>query len=172
MFSTPLPRIIEPLKLVEQRVDLQGVIELSQLKQLQGVMIDVAGEVQVSLQFAKDEEGIRTITGTVITDILMECQRCLRPVRVHIEGNVNLGIVLGEESARNLPSYYDPLLLDGQHLELISIVEEELILSLPLIASHPANECSIDSEYRSRQAENAPARPNPFDVLAELKKPD
>jgi uncharacterized protein len=172
MSVTPLPRIIEPLKLVEQRVDLQGVIELSQLDRLQGVTLEQAGEVQVFLRFGKDEQGIRTITGSVAADLLMECQRCLQPVVIHVHSEVNLGLVFSEEAVKNLPSHYEPLQLEGQHIELKSIIEDELIIGLPLISAHPENECSIDDQYSAQPSGKEQAASNPFSVLAELKKPD
>jgi uncharacterized protein len=171
MSASPLPRIIEPLKLVEQRVDLQGVIELSQLRRLQGITLEQTGQVEIFLRFGKDEQGIRTIVGTVAADLLMECQRCLQPVAIHVQSDVNLGIVSSEEAAKNLPSHYEALQLDGQHIELNSIIEDELIIGLPLVSAHPATECSIDQQYSAKPSGKEQAAPNPFAVLAELKKP-
>lgn len=158
------------MKMVEQRVDLQGQIALAQLDRLQDCLLDDAGEVDVELRFDKDEEGIRTISGSLATEVAMQCQRCLQPVRLNIEAAINLGIVFSEEAAENLPGYYDPVQLESNELALWPLVEEELILSLPISVSHPEGECNIEVSYRNTSDQPESNSPNPFEVLAQLKK--
>lgn len=154
--------------MVDQRVDLQGRIALKELARLQGLLLDNSGDIRVSLHFGKDEEGVRYLSGTLDTQVVMQCQRCLQPVTQTIESQFKLGIVFSEEAAKNLPSYYDPLLLDESDLALWQTVEEELLLSLPIAAMHPDSECRIAADYESVDR-LAKERNSPFQVLAGLK---
>ena len=73
-----------------------------------------------------------------------------------------------EEHAKNLPRYYDPLIVAGDDLELFPMVEEELILSLPIVPYH--DDCSVQTSFGDvATTDNETDKPNPFSVLASLK---
>jgi uncharacterized protein len=81
---------------------------------------------------------------------------------------VRLGVVHSLGEADLLPESYEPLLLETDTIPLADILQDELLLAVPAVPQH---EC-CDPAAQSRQ-EAAPAvakRPNPFAVLAELKK--
>lgn len=158
--------------MVDQRVNLQGWISLKQLDRVQGYLLDSSGEVEVKLRFDKDEIGVRFIAGSIQAAVSMECQRCLQPARIELKSDFKLGIVFNEDAEKNLPGYYDPLLLSESELELWQMVEEELILCLPISATHPKGECGLVDGYNdsAEQDEGAEEQvPNPFQVLQQLK---
>jgi len=169
MSVAPLPRVIEPLKLVEQHIDLDGTVPLSECDRLQEALLGCDGDIQVSLRFNKDEQGLRVITGTLQADVLLECQRCLQPFGQTVRGDIQLAIARHEDAVESLPRHYDPLLLEAPEIELWPLIEQELLLSLPIVAIHPEGECSIDSTYQEKDDELKQDKPNPFAVLAELK---
>jgi len=168
MLDAPLPRVIEPLKLIEQRVDLEGTIALSDCERLREVLLDLEGDIRVSLRFGKDEEGQRVISGSLTTAVTMECQRCLQPVKLAVQGAIKLAVARHEDAVKALPGYYDPLLLETPEIELLPLIEQELMLSLPIVATHPEDECSVSSSYQAKE-DIEQSKPNPFAVLAELK---
>ncbi len=59
----------------------------------------------------------------------------------------------------------DSLVVDGPIL-LSNIVEDELLLAMPMVPMHDIDEC-LAGKYRHRQE-----KPNPFSVLGELKHKD
>jgi len=69
---------------------------------------------------------------------------------------------------KNLPNYYDPLLLATAELAVWQMVEEELILSLPIAAVHPERECEMAVQHVSLEQEPT-VRRSPFEVLGKLK---
>lgn len=166
----PLPKRVDPRKLAEREVKIEGVAAVSAMPRLCSLLANDTGNIQVSLSFAVDEQRLRTVSGSAGGSVMQTCQRCLEPVSVDVEAEVNLAMVLNEEQAKNLPRYYDPLIVEAEDVELLSLIEDELILSLPLVAYH--EDCSIqtsfgDADEAARTQEN---KPNPFSVLAELKK--
>lgn len=169
MSVAPLPRVIEPLKLVEQRIDLEGTVALSECQRLQESVISCEGDIKAALSFGKDEEGLRVISGSLRADVTMQCQRCLQPVSLAVAGNINLAIARHEDAVKALPGYYDPLLLSEPEVELWPLIEQELMLSLPIVATHPEGECEIDTSYQDKDEEIQQDKTNPFAVLAELK---
>lgn len=168
MSNGPLPNKVDPRKLAEREVRITGAVALDRMPILCQSLIGTEGSIDVDLQFAVDEQRIRTITGSAEGHVFMTCQRCLDPVEVAVEVDFNLGLAASEDAAKQLPRIYDPLIVGDEEIELLSVVEEELILSLPHDAYH--DDCSIKTSYgdAGAVAENND-KPNPFSVLAQLK---
>ncbi|WP_420553895.1 YceD family protein [Neptuniibacter marinus] len=168
MSNGPLPNKVDPRKLAEREVRITGAVALDKVPILCQSLIGTEGSIDVDLQFAVDEQRIRTITGSAEGHVFMTCQRCLDPVEVAVEVDFNLGLAASEDAAKQLPRIYDPLIVGDEEIELLSVVEEELILSLPHDAYH--DDCSIKTSYgdAGAVAENND-KPNPFSVLAQLK---
>lgn len=165
----PLPKRVDPRKLAEREAELQGSLELKSMPELCTLLVDDEGSVDVELRFALDEQKLRTLTGGAKATVRQQCQRCLEPVEVELEANFSLAVVLNEEQAKNLPRYYDPLLLE-EDVDIAALVQEELILSLPAVAYH--QNCDVKLSYGESDvtAGEQEDKPNPFSVLASLKQ--
>ncbi|MCW7541794.1 YceD family protein [Aquabacterium sp. A7-Y] len=111
------------------------------------------------------------------TSISLECQRCLRPVEEHLGVERDFRFVPDEKAAAEIDadSEEDVLAL-SRSLNLQDLVEDELILALPLVPRHEvcpeslagsAGAAAVGSEASE---EPAGERRNPFAVLAQLKK--
>ncbi|WP_207061123.1 YceD family protein [Motiliproteus sp. SC1-56] len=168
MSKAPLPNKIDPRRSAEQGLSYEGSLALQQMVRLASYLVGDEGAVDVSLSFGKDEEGIRYVKGEAEGTVRMLCQRCLEPVRIELKAQLNLGMVSSEEAASKLPRRYDPLVTQGDPQELYRALEDELILSLPLIAHH--DDCEVKTEYRDPDAKpEDDDKVNPFSVLAQLK---
>lgn len=166
MSNGPLPNRVDPRKLAEREVRIAGEAELKDMPHLCQALVEKDGVINVDLQFAVDEQRIRTITGRASGHVTMTCQRCLESVGVAVEAEFNLGVAASEEAAQQLPRSYDPLIVEGEEIELLPVIEEELILSLPHDAYH--DDCSVTTSFGEVVAEDTD-KPNPFSVLAQLK---
>lgn len=172
MSDHSLPKTVDPLKYADQNKALQGVMEVQNLPRLADMLASDAGTITVDLEFDRDEQRIRILRGRLSTSLSRICERCLEPVQQPIETEFTLGIVLTDEQASQLPGRYEPLLVDPESLELKEVIEEELILSLPMFAYH--DRCHGEYEQESEDSENKPedgaqGKENPFSVLAGLK---
>jgi uncharacterized protein len=101
-------------------------------------------------------------------EIDLECQRCLEPVRWTLDVDRWLQFVAGEDAAEALDadSEHDVLPLT-RRLDLFEVLEDELLLALPLIARHE----SCPGGAPSAAPEDAePDAPHPFAALAALKR--
>ncbi|ALO46161.1 hypothetical protein PS2015_1504 [Pseudohongiella spirulinae] len=129
-----------------------------------------AGNVKVRLQFGHDESHRRRIQGQVSTTVMLQCQRCLEPVAVELEESVDLAVVASEAIADKLPADIDPWLSDEEQLVPADLIEEQLILGLPIVASHQQCELAIRQDTsKLPQEDAAESVQNPFAVLATLK---
>lgn len=101
--------------------------------------------------------------------LALECQRCLKPVNVAIEFERNFLFVHGEELAAQLDAESeDDVLAMPRVLDLRELVEDELLLDMPLVPRHEV----CPEPLHVRIDEDAPDDvPNPFAALAALKRP-
>jgi uncharacterized protein len=108
----------------------------------------------------------------------LQCQRCLEPVRCALEVQRWIQFVPGgEEAAQALDaqSEHDVLPL-SRRLNLFELLEDELLLALPLIARHEV--CSIPAEPGAADAAAPQAAidttidspDGPFAALADLRR--
>jgi uncharacterized protein len=109
---------------------------------------------------------------TASTSIPLTCQRCMTPVDSPIEVDQWYRFVATEEiaMAEDDESEEDLLVMEPQ-FDLLAVLEDELIMALPVVPMHEV--CPVASQTRAGGADTGVARekPNPFAVLAQLKKP-
>ena len=174
MFSGQLPHYIEPRKLAEQGGSVSGQTTVSALPRLAEFGHSQGEQVDVALAFQRSaEDSLYTVQGTVNTRLQLVCQRCLEPVMYDITARVGLALIWSEEDAERLPERFDPWLMSDEKLSLVPLLEEELLLALPLVAMHEqcpnplrntAAPTAAETETPKEQADN------PFAILATLKK--
>lgn len=170
---------IEPRALATQGRVFEGKIPLAELPRLLPLVRSNKGEVEFTLHFDVDVGGAPLIGGNVKTTLMLQCQRCMADMEYTVSSKVRLGIVPTREAAEQLPSNYDPLVVRGEETTIVSILEDELILALPLVAMHEMKDCSqadagahekgLDQRVEQESAA-ASKKKNPFSVLAQLKQ--
>lgn len=164
-----IPRIIEPRKFAQQGLRVAGDLPADDLPRLRASVLEL-GKVSADLQFAIAESKHRLVTGHVQADVSMVCQRCLDPVATQLSSDLALAMVWTQEDAKTLPSAYEPWVVPAEQGDLYDILEEELLLVLPLVAFHDY-ECIDRSLFVAGDAPEAEQtkQNNPFQVLATLK---
>lgn len=170
--SDSIPAHIEPRKLVDREIVLEGTVAAAKMPRLSALLDAPAGDVQVKLAFARDEQGIATLHGHYQAEVALICQRCLEQVVVPLDSQCEVGFVESDEAAKNLPKHYEPVIVDDEPLDLHALIEDELLLALPTVPMHPMETCEHPSGYRPDPAasEDPAEKPNPFSVLASLKR--
>lgn len=104
--------------------------------------------------------------------VALQCQRCLRPVEEQLRVERSFRFVSGEAQAEALDAdSEEDVLAMTRGLNLRELLEDELILALPLVPRHEACPVPLQAELEPEEpAPPAEERPNPFAVLAQLKK--
>ncbi len=162
-----LPEHIDPWSLTGQ--SLCGAVALTGMTRLRELVHAMHGKATVDLRFGRDEQALHTIEGAVEAVVELICQRCMQPYRCTLKTRPRLGLLLSEHQAQSLPADYDPLIVvDG--LDLTELVEDELILALPLIPRHPDGVCVLPLLGSAPAAESDTRRP--FADLGRLLRPD
>ncbi len=165
-----IPQRLDPFKQVGAGTEMKGNIPLNCLERLEGLLADSEGSVSVHLHFFRDEQRIAVISGKIDAVLSLTCQRCLTVEKVNIEGAFLFALLRSEEDAHSLPDIYEPLVLDKPEIDLHALVEEELILALPIVFYHSEVCQPLDGKTTfGDQVEGAEKKPNPFAVLEKLK---
>lgn len=165
MFIEPLPESVDPYRLADENVVLEGEIPLSDFERLVNYLAERSGVVRVKLQFHKGKHNIVIIVGQIQATLAMQCQYCLDPVKVAVNTNLDL-VLMDNDDASGSGEEQDAILLQGDRIELTAIVEDDLILSLPMVARHGSGDCIGKLEYD--QTEGPGDRP--FAELERLKQ--
>ncbi|WP_045860011.1 YceD family protein [Teredinibacter purpureus] len=176
-----LPKLVDPRKLAHMNVKLVGIVPEESLPRLRDASFkleataDGYGAMAAELEFFRDDQGRRLLSGQVSSRVRLECQRCLEALELNIEADVNLAVVFDEDQAQRLPSNLEPWIIvtDGR-ADLHAVLEDELLLALPASALHDfecidASRFSVGDETEEAQASDSD-EDNPFNVLASLKQ--
>jgi uncharacterized protein len=100
----------------------------------------------------------------------MQCQRCLTPVLETVEAERSFRFVADEATAATLDDEAEEdILVLSRDFDALALVEDELILSLPLVPLHEMCPQAVPMSAVDSEFEEAAERPNPFGVLAGLK---
>lgn len=108
------------------------------------------------------------------TSIALTCQRCMQAVLMPLEVDQWYRFVATEDiaMAEDDASEEDLLVIEPQ-FDLLALLEDELLMALPLVPMHeqcPQSISPASSSLREKDEGEPTEKPNPFAVLAQLKK--
>ena len=166
--SQPLPKKIDPLGFAQKGLSLRGSLPLSAMPRLVKLLEKGNSWVEVAMVFDIDEMGTPYMRGDFKASVSILCERCMQVMQLDIDTSCLLAILMGEQEASNLSDQYEPWVLeDSGFVPLNTIVEDELILSLPLVPKHEQM-CLSDTSWQSNEVDLAEAV-SPFSALKNLK---
>jgi len=192
------PRDLDIFEFARSAREAAGAVRLSQLpRMLNEVPADapdrdttftwqVQGFTQAELQDDGTEGAQPYLRLAIHGSAWLTCQRCLTPCEQAFDSDPIFRIVQTEEEADEFPLDDDEVevIVGSRHFDLVDLIEEELLLSLPLVPKHdvcPAVHESLASgadgadgvdsvDDVPEQEIEAEERVNPFAALESLKK--
>ena len=173
MLDRPLPDYVDVRKVFLENEKVSGFVASEKLVNMRDILVGENARVKAMLNFLKDKTGRRIITGELTATIEVACQRCLEPLELLIEDDICLFLVEDDESAKSLDKNYEGWICSTHKLCLAELIEEQLILALPLVSVHSDSSCSQNAlKYSSRlgDADDPKRAQSPFEVLKSLKK--
>ncbi|HEY8355360.1 MAG TPA: YceD family protein [Methylophilaceae bacterium] len=157
--------VINNIEFAQKAHTAHDIIPVSQFTRLADMLADTSGQLDCQLQGGKDGENVAFIRLQVQGLLNLTCQRCLQPYQHEIVINQMFKLVRDEAE---LPAPEDErddedFLLAQSEMPVLDLIENEVILALPIAPKHADGECSSGvgmDEYR---------KPNPFAMLEMLK---
>ena len=153
--------------MVTARRGVEGRLPLSSLTRLQGSLLDTEGDVRFALEFDRDSLQVPYVELRIDAELPLECQRSMNRFLLPVHIVQRLGLIRDEADEAALPPGYEPLLVpDDGMLRTAELVEDELILAVPVVPVAPGTE-EVDREWPASEAEQE--RANPFAALSAMK---
>ncbi len=166
--SHTVPDVLDAWRMVAARREFEGRIPLAAMTRLRSSLYDTEGEVRFRLEFGIDALRVPFVELAIDAELPLECQSSLERFLLPIRISQRLGLIRDEADEAALPEEYEALLVDADAmLRPAELVEDELILALPVVAVAPDAEV-VERDFAPTIEETASA--NPFAALVGLKK--
>lgn len=167
-----LRRQYQVTKEMSRKGHFEGEIPLSDLSRVAEILhpdFDTKrNQVTLKFEFTGNEFNSPLIVGQLETSLLLVCQRCLGSMEWPVAQNFRLMIDASDELVRK--SSLDTLYSDDGYIDIVDVVEDELILGIPLVVMHEDELCN--KHLQPSDQSDAVVTENPFAVLKQLKTTD
>ena len=126
-------------------------------------------EARARIRFRR-QDGRSLASIEVEANLPLTCQRCLQPVNWPIAGSTQLAFEEPGSLAPTASDEYEVFVTHGGFVALTDVVEDELLLALPLVAKHAPNACeaTVPQDERSEDTPAAERAQTPFAGLKDL----
>lgn len=173
------PRRLDVKAFAQAGADLQGQSPLTQWPRLLGEQMPGAQPASHEVRWHLRGQ-MTPVTGgdarigmtlSAEVDLPMQCQRCLTLVVETVQAEREFVFVADEATAEAMDDESEQdVLVISRDFDALSLVEDELILALPLVPRHEVCPQDLPVQAADEAFETASQRPNPFAALATLKK--
>jgi uncharacterized protein len=167
--SATLPPVLDAWRMVAASRYFEGELPLAAFKRLKDSLTDSEGVCRYRIEFGRGELDLPFVEIRADAHLPMLCQRSLERYLQPVNVLQRLGLITEEAQEAALPEGTEPLLLPANaELRPIDLIEDELILALPVVPIDPES-----TELEAQWPEDADDdKPNPFAALAALKERD
>jgi len=166
-----IPEFVDYAQKAEQAAEISGIWPLNKLARLQDKLLSDEGVVEVRFQFSKQGR-LRVLACEANAQLALRCDRCMQSMPYDLNTRFEMALVASEAQARPVPEDMEYLVMEAREVNLPELLEDELILALPLVPMHEYD-CSDYLNRQKTEQENArqedyPDKQNPFSVLKDL----
>ena len=128
------------MSLAERGAVLEGTIELAKLGRLKDLLNSCEGRATARMSLSLSHDDMLLLQLQCEADLELVCQRCLEPVVHEVREQVDFVVAENEEARSVLPQGMDLIALEGDRLQPATLIEDELIVSLPLVPKHGSDQ--------------------------------
>ncbi len=132
------PTVIDSLAFAQDGRASEGAVSLTDLPRLAGELLEQRGSLGVRLRGWRDEEGKHWLHLVVQGNVLVQCQRCLEGVDLPLGIDAVLQLIAPGEAWPDdelIDDEADAIAAD-QALDVLSLIEDEVLLALPIAPLH------------------------------------
>ena len=167
-----LPPWSQPLdvdRLARGEAEIEFDVPLSELPRLKSRIAGIGGSVRGTARFGR-QSGFAVAELSLAGTAMLQCQRCMQAMALPIASTTHVALILAEADAAEVPEELEPVLAREGRIGIGELVEEELLLTLPIVPLHEdLRECAVPPAA-PLLTEEAPEHvtQRPFEGLGEL----
>ena len=145
---------------------MRGSLAVRDLGRLEDLLHDASGSLDYELKGTRDARNRPQLALKVAGRLHLQCQRCLGLLDYSVDvANTLLVVPRDAQSDEDMDDPEAPDAIEaGPQLEVAGLIEDEVLLSLPLAPRHPEGACASRLEQHDRSDSKSA-----FAELASLK---
>jgi uncharacterized protein len=156
--------IINSLEFARKSREIHDIIPADKLHRVQELVEPQSGSLKWQLIGEVGADGKAQLNLSISLDLMLKCQRCMEPMEFAFNTQAKF-VIVGSES--ELPNdeadLQEDFLIASESFDVMGLIEDEVILSLPYAVMHEAGQCP------SQTLDNLQKASNPFAVLKDFK---
>jgi uncharacterized protein len=159
------PILIDALSMGRSGEECEYCFRQRHFPRLSGILVSDQPQLDIRLKFDL-HGGKPVIHGTLHGRVDLVCQRCMRPMQIEIDESISLTVGKPEDDIgaaqieiENEMSETDDWYADPTRLNVVELVEEQVILALPLVPKHEDESDCVVVQSNSSKARGKPAKP-------------
>ena len=157
---------IDSLDFARNGREISGEILVAELPRLQAMLENPQGILSYSVSGGVDKHGTHFLDVAVTGQCRLRCQRCLNGLDYPV--SLDTRLLLNDQASLDAlgddDKEFDSILADT-HLNVLDMLEEEILLSLPIAPKHESGACQVTEGEIAHRGEK-----NHFAVLAHIKR--
>jgi uncharacterized protein len=161
-----LPERIALDKAVNGQRHYQGSVKLNKMSRLADMLDNIDGDVEFSLQFGRAVKLLGKAQIKVKANLPLICVISHEKFKFPVEIDTTVGFIDDLEYEDFIGVDMEASWVEGGFIKPLEIIEDELILAVP---DAPFNEKETDGETTDATKLVTDEKPNPFDILKNLK---
>ncbi len=126
-------RPLDAERLADGRTDIDFAIPLRELSRLSPQLARGEGMARGRASFVR-ERTLAVVDLAVDASVPLTCQRCLQPMEWPVASRARVAIVNDATAADRVAPEFETVIAPGGRISVGELVEEELLLALPIIA--------------------------------------
>ena len=171
--TNDLPLQFDPVLFAKQGRSVAGQIAAHELPRIAEVAAKSDCIINVTMSFSTSSLGFPMVQGTIEGSIVQTCQRCLGDVAIEINQQFELLLIKPESQELASQEGVEIFEYSDQFVSTIKLIEDEIILAMPIVAKHQnIEDCDPNARKWLQQSDHLPVeekRRNPFASLKNLK---
>lgn len=160
--------VVDSFEFARNGDTLRGKIAVADLSRLADSLCSSAGILEYALSGSVNSHGKPTLHCRVKGKLQLQCQRCLEAMEYALDTQSDLVLAQTEAELQlfdELEETADDAVLADQEFNVLALVEDEVLLNLPMAPRHSVGTCQPKSA-----GENDTGESGPFAVLTKLKQ--
>jgi uncharacterized protein len=141
--SPPWSQPLDVDRLAHDEAEIDFDIPLAELPRLQARIPGIGGNVHGAVRFGRQSE-IAVAELSLTGKATLQCQRCMKAMELPIESTAHVALIFAEADAADVPEDLEPVLARSGSISAGELVEEELLLALPIVPLHEElRDCTV-----------------------------